>query len=157
MHSTAQRPPVVGALAAERATWPQEPVVVAVDVPSGIGVDDGAVDGPVLSADVTVTMGTAKPGLLLPPASALAGRIEVVELGLVGGLAAEPPVACSLTATDVASSRPLAALDARTGSPTSPPPAVRRLPANAPRRPAGRSCARRTRPRGCAAWTPPVR
>ncbi|MCK6209919.1 NAD(P)H-hydrate epimerase [Georgenia sp. EYE_87] len=92
---------VVAALAEERARWPQEPVVVAVDVPSGIGVDDGTVAGPVLPADVTVTMGTAKPGLLLPPASGLAGRVEVVELGL-DALAAEPPAACSLTAADVA-------------------------------------------------------
>ncbi|WP_098484377.1 bifunctional ADP-dependent NAD(P)H-hydrate dehydratase/NAD(P)H-hydrate epimerase [Georgenia soli] len=94
--------PVVAALAAERSAWPQEPVVVAVDVPSGIGVDDGTVEGPVLPADVTVTMGTAKPGLLLPPAAGLAGRVEVVALGLDGTLAAEPPAACSLTAADVA-------------------------------------------------------
>ncbi|MFC0714218.1 bifunctional ADP-dependent NAD(P)H-hydrate dehydratase/NAD(P)H-hydrate epimerase [Cellulomonas biazotea] len=58
------------------------PVVVAVDLPSGIGVDDGSVTGTVLSADVTVTFGGAKPGLLLPPASAAAGRVEVVDLGL---------------------------------------------------------------------------
>jgi len=94
--------PVVAALAAERGAWPQEPVVVAVDVPSGIGVDDGAVDGPVLPADVTVTMGAAKPGLLLPPAAGLAGRVEVVELGPEAALAAEQPAVCSLTAADVA-------------------------------------------------------
>jgi hydroxyethylthiazole kinase-like uncharacterized protein yjeF len=59
------------------------PLVVAVDVPSGIGVDDGTLpDGPVLPADVTVTFGGAKPGLLLPPASRRAGRVHVVDLGL---------------------------------------------------------------------------
>ena len=31
--------------------------VVAVDVPSGIGTDDGTVPGPVLDCDLTVTMG----------------------------------------------------------------------------------------------------
>ena len=60
----------------------QLPVIVAVDVPSGIGVDDGAVPGPVLPADLTVTFGAVKPGLLLPPASLLAGRVELVDLGL---------------------------------------------------------------------------
>ncbi|WP_152815177.1 NAD(P)H-hydrate epimerase, partial [Georgenia subflava] len=95
--------PVVAALAAERAAWPDEPLVVAVDVPSGIGVDDGTVPGPVLPADVTVTMGTAKPGLLLPPAADVAGRVEVVELGLSGPLAAgDGPSVCTLTGADVA-------------------------------------------------------
>ena len=58
------------------------PVVVAVDLPSGIGVDDGAADEAVLTADLTVTFGAVKPGLLLPPAAERAGRIEVVDLGL---------------------------------------------------------------------------
>lgn len=58
------------------------PLVVAVDAPSGIGVDDGSADGTVLPADVTVTFGAAKPGLLLPPAAHLAGELEVVDIGL---------------------------------------------------------------------------
>ncbi|MFH5822113.1 NAD(P)H-hydrate epimerase [Georgenia sp. AZ-5] len=102
---------VAAALATERAASPDEPVVVAVDVPSGIGVDDGAVPGPVLPADVTVTMGTAKPGLLLPPASALAGRVEVVDLGLDGPLAAgAAPAVCRLQGTDVADVWPVPAV-----------------------------------------------
>ncbi|MEN1976415.1 NAD(P)H-hydrate dehydratase [Cellulomonas sp. P4] len=70
-------------LADEGAPDAPGPLVVAVDVPSGIGVDDGSLpDGPVLPAGLTVTFGTAKPGLLLPPASRLAGRLAVVDLGL---------------------------------------------------------------------------
>ena len=70
----------------------QRPVVIAVDVPSGIGVDDGTIGDAVLTADLTVTFGAAKPGLLLPPASARAGRIEIVDvgLGLGGGLGPGP-------------------------------------------------------------------
>jgi ADP-dependent NAD(P)H-hydrate dehydratase / NAD(P)H-hydrate epimerase len=60
----------------------RRPVVVAVDTPSGIGVDDGTVPGAVLPADRTVTFGAAKPGLLLPPATHLAGHGAVVDLGL---------------------------------------------------------------------------
>ncbi|MCK0117946.1 NAD(P)H-hydrate epimerase [Isoptericola sp. S6320L] len=56
--------------------------VVAVDLPSGIGADDGTVDGPVLPADRTVTFGAAKPGLLLPPAAHLVGELTVVDIGL---------------------------------------------------------------------------
>ncbi|MCV2395521.1 bifunctional ADP-dependent NAD(P)H-hydrate dehydratase/NAD(P)H-hydrate epimerase [Actinotalea sp. M2MS4P-6] len=58
------------------------PTVVAVDLPSGIGVDDGTVPGPVLPADRTVTFGVPKPGLLLPPAAPLAGVLSVVDLAL---------------------------------------------------------------------------
>ncbi|WP_125773646.1 bifunctional ADP-dependent NAD(P)H-hydrate dehydratase/NAD(P)H-hydrate epimerase [Antribacter gilvus] len=61
------------------AGWPW---VVAVDIPSGIGVDDGTLPGPVLPADRTVTFGALKPGLVLPPAVHLAGEVEVVDLGL---------------------------------------------------------------------------
>ncbi len=43
------------------------PLVVAVDVPSGVGVDDGAITGPYIPADVTVTFGALKPCLMLPP------------------------------------------------------------------------------------------
>lgn len=71
---------VTAALAAAPAG--RAPLVVAVDVPSGIGVDDGAVPGAVLRADLTVTMGALKPGLLLPPAALLAGEVELVDLGL---------------------------------------------------------------------------
>ncbi|WP_127571484.1 bifunctional ADP-dependent NAD(P)H-hydrate dehydratase/NAD(P)H-hydrate epimerase [Georgenia faecalis] len=100
------REPLAGAVRAlddERLASPDEPLVVAVDVPSGIGVDDGALPGPVLPAHVTVTMSAPKPGLLLPPAAALAGRIEVVDLGLDAALAAgAPETAARLTAADAA-------------------------------------------------------
>lgn len=85
------------------------PLVVAVDVPSGVGVDDGVVPGPVLRADRTLTFGAAKPGLLVPPASHLAGRVDVVHLGLEASLAergAEPVVA-RLEPADVASMWPV--------------------------------------------------
>jgi len=58
------------------------PCVVAVDVPSGVGVDDGTTGAAVLPADVTVTFGVPKPALLLPPAAWAAGRVELVDIGL---------------------------------------------------------------------------
>lgn len=56
--------------------------VIAVDLPSGTGVDDGTVDGPVLAANCTVTFTCLKGCLCLPPARHLCGAVEVVPLGL---------------------------------------------------------------------------
>jgi hydroxyethylthiazole kinase-like uncharacterized protein yjeF len=59
------------------------PLVVAVDLPSGVHPDDGSVPDPtVLAADLTVTFGACKTGLLLAPASHYVGRIVVVDIGL---------------------------------------------------------------------------
>ena len=61
----------------------RSPVVVAVDLPSGIHPDDGTVPDPtVLRADVTVTFGAAKAGLLLEPGADYAGELRVIDLGL---------------------------------------------------------------------------
>lgn len=52
---------------------------LAIDVPSGVDPDSGAVTGPAFTADVTVTFGGMKPGLLVSPRS---GRVDVVDLGI---------------------------------------------------------------------------
>ncbi|WP_129336873.1 bifunctional ADP-dependent NAD(P)H-hydrate dehydratase/NAD(P)H-hydrate epimerase [Cellulomonas endophytica] len=75
------------------------PVVVAVDVPSGIGVDDGRLAGTVLPADRTVTFGVPKAGLLLPPASGVVGALVTVDLGL--DLSGRPPAVRRLEDDDV--------------------------------------------------------
>lgn len=85
------------------------PLVVAVDVPSGIGVDDGTLPGDVLPADLVVTFGGAKPGLLLPPAATLVGRVEVVDVGLA--LPPERATASRLRAADVAAAWPVPGVD----------------------------------------------
>ncbi|WP_240038124.1 bifunctional ADP-dependent NAD(P)H-hydrate dehydratase/NAD(P)H-hydrate epimerase [Actinomyces procaprae] len=56
--------------------------VLAVDLPSGVGVDDGTLPGPVLAADCTVTFTCPKGAHLLPPAATRCGRVEVIDLGL---------------------------------------------------------------------------
>ena len=54
---------------------------LAVDVPSGVDADTGQVPGPSVSCVETVTFGAPKPGLLLFPGAARAGRIWVAEIG----------------------------------------------------------------------------
>src|SRR5215207_7335923 len=56
--------------------------VVAVDVPSGVDVDSGELDGPAVRADVTVTFGTHKVALLADQAAQHAGVVHLVDLGL---------------------------------------------------------------------------
>jgi hydroxyethylthiazole kinase-like uncharacterized protein yjeF len=61
------------------------PVVVAVDVPSGVDVDAGAVPADprdAVRADVTVTFGCLKPGLLVGAGAGRAGLVELVDIGL---------------------------------------------------------------------------
>lgn len=55
---------------------------VAVDIPSGIHSDTGAVMGIGFRAGLTVTFAFEKPGLLLFPGAAYAGRVAVREIGI---------------------------------------------------------------------------
>jgi hydroxyethylthiazole kinase-like uncharacterized protein yjeF len=66
---------------AELARHPGVPVV-AVDVPSGVSVDDGRLDGPHVVADVTVTFGTHKVAHLVQPAAGACGAVTLVDIGL---------------------------------------------------------------------------
>ncbi|MFE9633890.1 NAD(P)H-hydrate epimerase [Streptomyces sp. NPDC006463] len=61
---------------------PQGVPVVAVDLPSGVDADTGEVAGPAVTADVTVTFGAYKPGLLIDPGASRAGVVHLVDIGL---------------------------------------------------------------------------
>jgi NAD(P)H-hydrate epimerase len=56
--------------------------VLAVDIPSGVDGLTGAAGDGAVRADRTVTFAARKPGLLLHPGRALAGDVEVVDIGL---------------------------------------------------------------------------
>ena len=80
---------LVAAVLAAGATAP----VVAVDIPSGIGPDDGSVPDPrVLRATLTVTFGGYKAGLLLDPARGYAGEVRLIDIGLGEELTEVEPV-----------------------------------------------------------------
>lgn len=76
---------LLGALVASAAP------VLAVDLPSGLDADDGRLWGPVAPAIGTVTFGAWKLGLLGPQGRALAGNVEVAEIGLPLDLVAALP------------------------------------------------------------------
>ncbi len=68
--------PLAQAAARSRAS------VVAVDLPSGVDADTGQVHGAAVRADLTVTFGAHKPGLLIDPAREYAGSVRLVDIGL---------------------------------------------------------------------------
>ncbi|MFC8001710.1 NAD(P)H-hydrate dehydratase [Streptomyces olivaceus] len=86
--------PLADAAARSRAA------VVAVDLPSGVDADTGEVRGAVVRADLTVTFGAHKPGLLIDPAREYAGAVRLVDIGLA--LPAEAAEAEALQHADVA-------------------------------------------------------
>lgn len=55
---------------------------VAVDLPSGVDADTGAVAGDAIRASATITFGTYKRGLWLMPGAAHTGPVELVDIGL---------------------------------------------------------------------------
>ena len=79
-------------------------VIVAVDVPSGIDVDTGETPASHVHADVTVTFGSAKIGLLVDPGAAAAGVLHMVDIGLRPYL--PEPALEALDAADVAARLP---------------------------------------------------
>lgn len=63
------------------------PLVLAVDVPSGLNCDTGAVDPATLPANVTVTFGYPKRGQFLFPGAECLGRLIVADIGIPPELA----------------------------------------------------------------------
>lgn len=61
---------------------PDTAAVVACDIPSGLMADTGNIPGNVLRADVTVTFGAPKLGLLIGDGGQHSGEVAVVDIGL---------------------------------------------------------------------------
>ncbi len=64
---------------------------VSVDVPSGVGTDDGRIFGIAVRADVTVTFGSIKTGCLLYPGAEYAGRVVIWDIGTNNSFLETPP------------------------------------------------------------------
>jgi hydroxyethylthiazole kinase-like uncharacterized protein yjeF len=63
-------------------------LTVAVDLPSGVDADTGAAGEHTVRADVTVTFGTLKPGVVAGAGAELAGQVRLVDIGLGADLPA---------------------------------------------------------------------
>ena len=63
--------------------------IIALDLPSGLNADSGAVDPATLYADYTITLGTPKPGLFNFPGAERVGKITVADIGMPENMAEE--------------------------------------------------------------------
>ncbi|MBI2303247.1 MAG: NAD(P)H-hydrate dehydratase [Chloroflexi bacterium] len=79
--------------------------VAALDLPSGLDADTGAVDPACLPADITITLAYPKRGLLTLPGSQYLGKLVVADIGIPPHLAADIPLEM-LTAQGVAKRTP---------------------------------------------------
>jgi NAD(P)H-hydrate epimerase len=64
------------------------PLVLSIDVPSGLNTDKSDPIGPAVHADVTVTFTAPKPANVLPPASDYGGELIVADIGSPASLIA---------------------------------------------------------------------
>ena len=79
-----RRQPIDGHLVAPAEGMPRvnPPVVVALDVPSGLNSDDGTLDPAALPADMTVTLAAAKLGHILLPGAEAVGKLVIGDIGI---------------------------------------------------------------------------
>src|SRR5208283_424495 len=55
---------------------------ISIDVPSGVNADDGTTENVAVEADMTVTMGLKKIGLIVGQGKNYAGSLEVIDIGI---------------------------------------------------------------------------
>lgn len=56
--------------------------VIAADIPSGVGSDDGKIYGCAVNAEKTVTFQMMKLGMMIEPGKSCAGEVKVVDIGI---------------------------------------------------------------------------
>ncbi len=89
--------------------------VLALDIPSGINADTGAVMGSAVRADWTITFSNPKLGMLFHPGAGLSGEIIVADINVPESLLAGEPVTL-VTASFVRNKLPARPADAHKGS-----------------------------------------
>ena len=69
-----------------QATQNVHALILSVDVPTGVDADTGLVASVAVAADVTVTFGGLKPGLVVAPGLEFAGTVRVIDIGITDEL-----------------------------------------------------------------------
>jgi hydroxyethylthiazole kinase-like uncharacterized protein yjeF len=113
--SGAARGPVAAAIEAINRAGAGGVPVVALDLPSGVDSDRGALPGPTVKAWRTVTFAGLKRSLLLAPAAAQAGAVEIGDIGVPAEEVRRGITTWRLEIADVRPSFPPRDLDAHKG------------------------------------------
>jgi NAD(P)H-hydrate epimerase len=113
--SGAARGPVAAAIEAVNRAGANGVPVVALDLPSGLDSDRGALLGPTVKAWRTVTFAGLKRSLLLAPAAAQAGTVEIGDIGVPAEEARRGITTWRLEIADVRPSFPPRDRDAHKG------------------------------------------
>ncbi len=93
------------------------PTLLALDLPTGLNADTGEADPACPPFDATLTLGYPKIGLLRFPGSGLAGRLQILDIGIPPGLPEERSVNVEmLTRQWIASRLPPRPLDSHKGT-----------------------------------------
>jgi hydroxyethylthiazole kinase-like uncharacterized protein yjeF len=113
---TGVRGPATGAVAGaiEAVNAAMRPVC-ALDLPSGLPSDGEPPAGAVVRAALTVTFGLPKLGLVVPPGVELAGRIEIVDLGVPRSWLGQGSRTALLEPSDIGGLLPPRPIDAHKG------------------------------------------
>ncbi|MFC1725326.1 NAD(P)H-hydrate dehydratase [candidate division KSB1 bacterium] len=74
--------------------------VIAVDIPSGLNADTGTFEGDCIKAEVTITMGLVKRGLILPPGKECSGEIFVADIGFPDSVIEEKNITVKILEED---------------------------------------------------------
>src|SRR3972149_2137069 len=72
-------------------------ILVALDLPSGLGSDDGLIQEPCIRAQLTLTLALPKRSLLLFPAARCAGEVRVLDIGIPRVLLTDSKLTVELT------------------------------------------------------------
>ncbi len=93
------------------------PLLMALDLPTGLNADTGEVDPACPRFDVTLALGYPKVGLLTFPGVERVGRLRVLDIGVPPGLAEERAVGVEMLTPDwVASRLPVRTLNSHKGT-----------------------------------------
>ena len=104
-------------LLAHARSQPGGPSLLALDLPTGLNPDSGEVDPACPAADLTLTLGRPKAGLLAFPGAARTGRLEVADIGLPADLEEERDIDLELlTGAGVGQRLPPRPLDSHKGT-----------------------------------------
>jgi len=67
--------------ARDKASATSQPLIVSIDLPSGLNADSAVPIGPAVHADLTVMFTAVKPANVLPPAAHLNGKLIIADIG----------------------------------------------------------------------------